>query len=145
MRYSSEPARPHDLAPALDLLRAAQLPDHGVAERFGHFRVVRDMGRLVGVCGLEVHGDDALLRSLAVDPDHRGAGVGGLLVEDVVELARKMGLRSVYLLTTTAREFFLARGFAEQPREQAPAAIRESWEFRTGCPEGSAFLRRPLD
>jgi len=145
MAHSVEQARPHDLGPALALLRAARLPEHGVAERFGHFRVVRDMGRLIGVCGLEVHGDDALLRSLAVDPDHRGAGVGGALVEDVVQLARKMGLRSVYLLTTTAREFFVARGFADHSRDEAAAAIRGSWEFESGCPESSAFLRRPLD
>jgi amino-acid N-acetyltransferase len=144
MPYSTEPARPNDLGPALELLRVAQLPELGVAERFGHYRVVRDMGRLIGVCGLEVHGDDGLLRSLVVDADYRRSGVGGLLVDDVCALARKIGLRSLYLLTTTARDYFLKRGFAECSRDDAPAAIRESWEFKTGCPASSAFMTRPL-
>jgi len=144
MPYSTEPALPNDLGLALELLRGADLPEEGVAERFGHYRVVRDMGRLIGLCGLEVHGDDGLLRSLAVDPGYRGSGVGGLLVEDVSGLARKIGLRSLYLLTTTARAYFLKHGFSDCSRDDAPVAIRECWEFKIGCPTSSSFMSRQL-
>jgi len=144
MRHAAEPARPHDLREALDLLRRADLPETGVAEEFGHYLVVRDDGQVAGVCGLEVHGREGLLRSLAVDPTHRGHGLGALLVEGTVALAARIGLTDVYLLTTTARDYFIRNGFTDCPRDAAPAGIQESWEFREGCPSSSAFLRRTI-
>ena len=142
--FVAEPARAHDLETALELLRRVDLPEKGVVEHFGLFHVVRDDGRVVALAGLEVHGEDGLLRSVAVDPAYRGQGLAASLVGASLGLAAKVGLREVYLLTTTARDYFLRRGFADCPREDAPAGIRESWEFRTGCPSTSAFMRRRL-
>jgi amino-acid N-acetyltransferase len=140
--YPAEPARPHDLPEALDLLRRSQLPTQGVVEHFGNYVVVRDEGHLMGVAGLEVYGSDALLRSVAVDPDYRGDGAGRALVEAALALARRMSLREVYLLTTTARAFFERQGFADCARAEAPPSIQGSWEFREGCPTSSALMRR---
>ena len=145
MPLRAEPARPFDLPGALDLLGRCGLAEQDVATRWGHYFVVReDDGRVVGVAGLEVHGEDGLLRSVAVDADYRGQGLAGSLVEAAMERAKKLNLRSVYLLTTTARDYFARRGFAECPRDEAPAAIRESWEFRSGCPSTAAFMKRPV-
>ena len=145
MTLHAEPARPHDLRGALDLLGRSELTEQDVAERWGHYFVVReDDGRVVGVAGLEIHGEDGLLRSVAVDPDYRGQGLAASLVEAAIERAKRVELRSVYLLTTTARDYFARRGFADCPREEAPVAIRESWEFRTGCPSTAAFMKRPV-
>ena len=145
MTLHAEPARPHDLRGALDLLGRSELTEQDVAERWGHYFVVReDDGRVVGVAGLEIHGEDGLLRSVAVDPDYRGQGLAASLVEAAMQRAKRVQLRSVYLLTTTARDYFARRGFADCPREEAPAAIRESWEFRTGCPSTAAFMKRPV-
>jgi N-acetylglutamate synthase-like GNAT family acetyltransferase len=138
------PSRPDELEEVLALLREAELPERGVAECFGDFVVARRDGKLVGVCGLEVHGADALLRSAAVVPELRGSGLGSRLVEATVEAARCRGLRALYLLTTTARPFFLARGFRDAERDAAPDGIRDSWEFRDGCPASSAFMKREL-
>ena len=58
MSLRAEPASPHDVKDALDLLRRADLPDKDVAEKFGHYFVVHeDDGRVVGVAGLELHGE----------------------------------------------------------------------------------------
>jgi amino-acid N-acetyltransferase len=114
MLLRAEPARPHDLREALDLLARAGLVGQDVAERWGHYFVVReDDGRVVGVAGLEVHGEDGLLRSVAVDAEYRGQGLAGGLVEAVLERARRLELRALYLLTTTARDYFAERGFAD--------------------------------
>jgi amino-acid N-acetyltransferase len=142
MAFPPEPARAHDLREALALLRRAELPTEGVIDQFGNYLVVRDAGQLVGLAGLEVHGRDGLLRSVVVEPDYRGEGAGRALVDGALSLARRMGLDEVYLLTTTARDYFLRRGFEDWPREQAPDTIRASWEFRVGCPSTSACLRR---
>ena len=145
MTLRAEPARPHDLRGALDLLGRSELTEQDVAERWGHYFVVReDDGRVVGVAGLEIHGVDGLLRSVAVDPDYRGQGIAASLVEAAMERAKKVSLRAVYLLTTTARDYFARRGFADCPREEAPAGIRESWEYRSGCPSTAAFMKRPV-
>lgn len=145
MSFDPEPARAHDLEPALELLRRLDLPEKGVVEHFGHFHVVRDDGRVVGLSGLEVHGADGLLRSVAVEPVYRGQGFAAALVEASLGLARRVGLRAVYLLTTTAPDYFRRHGFTDCPREEAPEGIRESWEFREGCPSTSVFTKKAVD
>jgi amino-acid N-acetyltransferase len=145
MPLEAEPARPHDLRGALELLGRAELTGQDVAEGWGHYFVVReDDGRVVGVAGLEVHGEDGLLRSVAVDPAYRGQGLAARLVETVRDRAALLKLRNLYLLTTTASGFFARRGFAECPRDAAPAAILASWEFRAGCPATAVFMKRPV-
>jgi amino-acid N-acetyltransferase len=141
MPFRTEPAQAHDLAPARELLRRLALPDEGVADHFGNYLVVRDASRLVGVCGVEIHGADGLLRSVAVEPDYRHEGIGGLLVAGAKDLARKLKVESLYLLTTTAAPFFRRHGFDDWAREKAPAAVQESWEFRSGCPARSTCMR----
>jgi amino-acid N-acetyltransferase len=145
MTLRAEPARPHDLQGALDLLGRSELADRDVARGWGHYFVVReDDGRVVGVAGLELHGEDGLLRSLAVDPDYRGQGLAASLVEAAMERAKRVRVRAVYLLTTTARDYFARHGFVECPREEAPRGVRESWEYRSGCPSTAAFMKRPV-
>jgi amino-acid N-acetyltransferase len=143
MPFRTEPAQAHDLASARELLRRVALPEEDVVDHFGNYLVVRDATRLVGLCGVEVCGDDGLLRSVAVDPDYREEGIGSLLVAGAKELARKLELRDLYLLTTTAAPFFRRHGFEDWARDKAPAAVRETWEFRAGCPASSAFMRCP--
>jgi amino-acid N-acetyltransferase len=144
MPYPPEPAKAHDLPEALDLLRRSRLPTQGVVEHFGNYVVVRDEGHLVGVAGIEIYGHDGLLRSVVVDPDYRGEGAGQALVDAALALARRMALRQVYLLTTTARAYFERQGFADCARDLAPPSIQQSWEFREGCPSSSALMRRAL-
>ena len=145
MMLRAEPARPHDLRGALELLGRSELTVQAVSEGWGHYFVVReDDGRVVGVAGLELHGEDGLLRSVAVDEDYRGQGLAAALIEAVLERAQRVGLRSVYLLTTTGRDYFVRRGFQDCAREAAPPAIRESWEFKSGCPSTAAFMQRKV-
>jgi len=144
MEHRAEPARAHDLPAVLTLLREADLPEHGVADAFRNFVVVKDDATVVAAAGLEIHGEDGLLRSVVVDPAFRSQGLGGLVVVAAVDLGRQQELRALYLLTTTAAPFFARHGFVGCAREEAPAAIRETWEFKQGCPASSAFLKRPF-
>ena len=144
MPYPPEPAKPHDLPEALDLLRRSQLPTQGVVEHFGNYVVVRDEGHLVGLAGIEIYGSDGLLRSVVVDEHYRGEGAGRALVDGALAMAKRMALRQVYLLTTGARGYFERQGFAACARDQAPPSIQGSWEFREGCPSSSALMRRAL-
>ncbi|MBK9692018.1 MAG: GNAT family N-acetyltransferase [Gemmatimonadetes bacterium] len=110
-----------------------------------HFLGVRDDRGLEGIVGLERHGADGLLRSLAVRPDRRGSGLGSALVLEVERLARSEGLASLYLLTTTAEPFFGHRGYTRIARDAAAPAIRASSEFASVCPTSASVMRKAVD
>ncbi len=58
--------------------------------------------------------------------------------------ARSQGVRDVYLLTTTAEDFFARRGYVRIGREKAPRTIRSTREFADLCPASSAFMVKHL-
>jgi amino-acid N-acetyltransferase len=101
-------------------------------------------GQVIGVEGIEVHGDDGLLRSAAVVAGWRGKGVGDALTRDRIEWARRRGLRSLYLLTTTAGDYFPRFGFTRVDRDTAPDAVRRSKEFSECCPSSALVMALPL-
>ncbi|MEW6274780.1 MAG: arsenic resistance N-acetyltransferase ArsN2 [Bacillota bacterium] len=134
-------ARPADREAVFSLLREAGLTTAGIAEDLAHFFVVRILSEVAGVVGLEYYGECALLRSLAVVPAHRGKGLGRRLAARALEAAAAHGAREVYLLTVTAPNFFERLGFATTDREDVPAPVRQSLEFREVCPASAAVLR----
>lgn len=133
-----------DIEPVLALLARAGLPQTGVRENPGAFVVAKVDGAVVGCSGIELHGEDGLLRSVAVDPAHRHRGIASVLVRQALERSRERGLRALYLLTTTASDFFQRFAFAPCSRDAAPPGIRSSWEFQSGCPSEARLMRREL-
>ena len=97
-----------------------------------------------GVVGLELHGADALLRSLAVAPRARGAGTGAALVAHAEREAAARGVSTLYLLTTTAEGFFSRLGYQRLDRTKAPAGIAATRQFSGLCPASSAFMAKRL-
>jgi amino-acid N-acetyltransferase len=139
-----EPAQPSDLASVCNLLSAAALPTEDLTEEsLRLFCVVRDQEEVVGAVGLERHGDCALLRSLVIAPGSRGRGLGMQLTEAAEARAQELGLSAVYLLTTTAAEFFASRGFRAVMRSEVPAGIRATTEFASLCPSTAVVMVKP--
>lgn len=77
----------------------------------------------VGFAGLEVHGQDALLRSIVTLPPLRQSGVGAAMVAKIEVEARARGAQAVYLVTEGDDAFFAKIGYARCEREQVPPAI----------------------
>ena len=144
MTVTFAPATDADTPAILELLERSELPIVGVAENLQACAVARHEGVVVGTSGVEIYGSCGLLRSVAVERSTRDRGIAALLVAHAVARAEREGLSTLYLLTTTARTYFEHHGFTVCPREEAPAGIRESWEFRTGCPDSAVFMRRVL-
>jgi amino-acid N-acetyltransferase len=137
-------AKPNEAA-VKQLLSESGLPIEDITtQHLHHFFGCGSGLELEGLVGLELYGDVALLRSLAVASSKRGTGVGSGLVAHAERHARDQGVQSLYLLTTTAEKFFLRRGYARIPREDAPAAIKTTSEFSGICPTSSAFMVRYL-
>jgi amino-acid N-acetyltransferase len=133
-------AQPPDLAAVLALLSEAQLPTEGVADHFHSFFVVDESDRIVATAGLELHGDAALLRSLAVAPDVRGTGLGSALIRRALHEARGRA-DGVYALTTTAETYLSRFGFTRVPRSSLPPKLFESRELQDGCPGSATVLK----
>lgn len=138
-------AEPADLTAVEKLLTASGLPIDGVSEALATFVVAEAGSEVVGVAGLEVCCDNALLRSVAVRPEWRSHGVGRALVTRVIADAESRGLRALYLLTTTAERYFPSFGFHTIARDEVPADIRETAEFRDCCPASATVMCRDCD
>lgn len=137
-----ERATPADAPAIVALLQTADLPHEDVDSQARHFLVAREEGVVVGAVGAEVYGDDALLRSLVVASKHRRGGVGAALLRQLDVEAATWGVRRWWLLTTSAREYFEARGFRVTPRAEAPPAIRATGQFCGGCCATALCLSR---
>jgi amino-acid N-acetyltransferase len=142
------PAVRADVAGIEQLLKDADLPVDGVAgliEQPPHaFIVAESGGRLAGVAGLEVCGEHALLRSVAVSPHWRSSGVGREFVQRLIGIAEDRGLQALYLLTSTAERYFPRFGFDIVDRADVPRAIAETVEFKSLCPSSATVMVRPI-
>ena len=137
-------AEPRDIAPVRALLLACKLPVDGVPEEADLLLVADRGGQVVGVAGLELHGGDGLLRSVAVSPELRGQRIAENLCARIEHRAIALGLRRVYLLTETAEQYFVRRGYRVGARSEAPPAIAASREFAESCPASARFMVRPV-
>ncbi|MDQ3368264.1 MAG: UDP-N-acetylmuramate--L-alanine ligase [Myxococcota bacterium] len=125
------PAQRADMAEMRTLLATAGLDGEPARdEQFGSFFVLRNEAGVVGTVALEVLGDDAVLRSLAVHPDARGAGYGWMLADVAVNQARWRGVRRIYLVTAGASDFFAAKfGFRVVDRSTVGKQVSQHETF----------------
>lgn len=136
------PASKRDHSALLDLLTEAGLPTDGVPESLNGFVVAENAeGVLVGGAGIEAYGDKGLLRSVVVAPSLRGTGLGHALTEHLIAGAGKRGITDLYLLTTTAEDFFPRFGFRPVTRDLVPDVVQASVEFQGACPSTATIMR----
>lgn len=136
------PAHADDFPAIASLLRSEKLPLDGIPPLLETFLVAERAGGVVGAIGCEVYGHDALLRSVVVAAAERGSGLGRNLVERLLEDSRARGVERIYLLTTTAEDWFPRFGFVRITRADVPDAVRQSAEFRGACPDTAVVMRR---
>lgn len=137
------PARSSDWPSIRGLLEARHLPTGGAETHLPDFLVATSQtsGVVLGVAGLERYGDIGLLRSVAVVDDLAGKGLGTALVRALLERARGDGVRDVFLLTTTAADWFPRFGFTIARREDLPDVLNASEELRGACPSSAVAMR----
>jgi len=139
-----EPAGEDALPSIEELLTENGLPSSDVRSKPECFYVAYGDDGPMGIGGIEVHGTAGLLRSVVVERSARGEGHGTALCERLEAAARDERGETLYLLTTTAREFFADRGYVEIERDRVPGAIRGTAEFADLCPATAACMRRRL-
>jgi UDP-N-acetylmuramate: L-alanyl-gamma-D-glutamyl-meso-diaminopimelate ligase len=140
-----KPARLADMPDVRKLLGRVGLQDEPARdEQFPSFYVLTNEQGAVGTVALDVHGDDAILRALAVDEENRGAGYGWMLADMAVSQARWRGVRRIYLLTESASDFFAAKfGFRVVDRSTLSKQVAASETFT--APKGTGQVAMRLD
>lgn len=92
-------------------------------ESLQEFRVAEVDGRVVGCGALHVMWEDlAEIRTLAVAPEMLGTGLGGRLLEALVEDAREIGVARLFCLTFET-DFFVRHGFEAIEGQAVPMDV----------------------
>jgi len=99
-----------------ELLRGRALPLEGAKEHLGDFLV-------------------ALREEVA------GRGLGAQLLRAVLARAGSLGLSELYLLTTTAADYFERHGFQRIASSELPSTLSGSAELRGACPASATAMR----
>lgn len=99
----------------------------------------------VATGGLELYGPYALLRSLSVKMGIRGQSLGSSITDHLIAEARKKKIKAIYLLTETARVFFMKKGFKDIDRNTVPDEVKASSEFSTVCPTTATCMYLDLN
>lgn len=135
-------ARMEDIPGILRLINgyAAQglmLPRNGfeLAENIRDFSVATDGSQVHGCVALHFYGPTmAEVRSLAVDPAFKKAGIGRKLMETVEEEARQFGLDLLFAFTYVP-DFFARLGYRQVDRGELPL---KAWKDCLRCPKFQA-------
>jgi amino-acid N-acetyltransferase len=133
------------LKDAVGLLKEYELPTADLNKRsLQNFIGFKDKERLIGLVALESYETFGLLRSLVVDKNYRDRGLANKLIEQIVQLAKRRNVSEIYLLTTTAKDYFLKKGFDVVSREDVPDSVKASSEFSSVCPASADVMVRKV-
>lgn len=133
-----------DRATVVNFLNSLQLPTTDLPQTLENFKIIKIGNQVMGVCGLELYGTVALLRSLAVAPGSQQQGLGGILLEATLESAKEKEVQHVYLITNTAAAFFTKRNFTPVERTLVPAVIQSTAQFSSVCPVSATVMYRQV-
>jgi len=94
-----------------------------IFEAIRDFYVFAEDGQVIGAAALNICWEDlAEVRSLVVDENHNGRGIGRYLVEACISEARQLGIGRVFALTYQ-QTFFEKLGFQVIEKSELPQKI----------------------
>lgn len=139
------PATEADRPAVSELLVQADLLTADLPADLGTFTLAYTADeRLAGVAGLEILGENGLLRSVAVSPDFRNQAIGNQLIRLTIALAESKRVTTMYLITTTADRYFERLGFVRVDRANVPDVIAQTRQFRDLCPASAIVMQKKL-
>lgn len=111
------------------------LISRGLADIYSQIRdyyILTEKKKRIGVVGLHIYWDDlGEIRSFVIEKNYRGRGYGNKLLTFAINEARKIGLKSVFVLTKIP-DFFIKYGFKKIPKKILPQKI---WKDCFNCPK----------
>jgi amino-acid N-acetyltransferase len=143
-RSSVRMAVSNDFDSVTKLLQSENLPVEDIPASLPHFFVIEDRGEIIAAVGLEIYGQDGLLRSMVVKPSYRNQSLAATLLDNLLLFAADKGIVDIYLVTTTAENYFSKKKFFVVQRSDVPLPIGSTQEFSTLCPSTAAVMMRKI-
>jgi amino-acid N-acetyltransferase len=140
-----KPADEVEFIQVLTMVEDLGLQSEGLRPDMPFLAVAVIDSEIVGCAALEVEDRLGLIRSVGVGLRFQGMGLGNRLVTAVLEHAADIGLKAVYLLTTTAEEYFPRFGFERLAGGPLPAIVTGSAEYSTCVAESATVMRKELN
>jgi amino-acid N-acetyltransferase len=106
--------------------------------------LLMDGDKIIGTAGLEIFEDCALLRSVSVKKEEQGKGYGKVINEQIEKYVKESGINCLYLLTTTAKDFFDKQGYCAIKREESPEVLKQTAEFTSLCPSSAVVMKKRI-
>lgn len=102
-----------------------------------------DGGALLGVMGVQPVKDVELIRHAYVKPEAQGLGIGGVLLQHLVEQASQPLLVGTWAAAEWAIGFYRKHGFEQVSPAQKDELLRTYWTIPDRQIETSVVLARP--
>ena len=109
-----------------------------------NFIIFEENRKIVGLGGLEICGAFGLVRSIVVIPEYRRKGLAKKIYKIIEDQARSLGIKTLYLLTESATEYFEKLGFSIKERSEVPASVMETKQFSALCPSSAIVMYREI-
>jgi amino-acid N-acetyltransferase len=123
------------------LLQQCALPFEDCKEELDNFYGITSGNDLIAIGALQIKGQFALLRSVAVLEGNRGMGLADRMTQHLLEVARTNGVRDIFLLTESAEHYFTRFGFEAVERNSVPAYVQSTRQFESLCPASAQAMR----
>ncbi|MFN3567922.1 MAG: N-acetyltransferase [Caldimicrobium sp.] len=92
-------------------------------EKVREFFVAEEKDLIIGACSLHILWEDlAEIRSLVVNEENQGKGIGRKLVEAALSEARDLEIPKIFVLTSNP-DFFKKLGFKEVSKQELPQKV----------------------
>lgn len=144
MKLNIQTAGQNDRTAVSLFLTEQNLPVSDLFEDNVHLYLAYDGKDLIATIGLEKYVKVGLLRSLAVKETFRNQQIADKMIKELLKVCKSENIKMIYLLTTTAENYFLKKGFLPVEREAVPAVIRQTREFRSICPSSAVVMYREI-
>jgi len=143
-RITIQQANSDHLVEIKEILTSHNLPNDDIDGHIENFLVASKNGSVIGMVGVEIYDQMALLRSFGVKNEYQGTGVGTMLFDEMLKRIKNKSVKKVFLLTTTAEGYFYKKGFVRFQRNNVPEKIQDSHEFKIACPSSAVCMRLML-
>jgi len=137
------PASQNSFSAAVALLKKNNLPTEDINPGTQLF-VMEEGNKVLGCIAVEYDYNNALLRSLSVSEEKRNEGIGMKLVEFIEDYVKKQGVQTIFMLTTTAADFFSKQGYEAVDRNSAPLFIKNTEEYSMLCSSSAVLMKKEL-
>lgn len=144
MNLQIEPALESDYKEISYLLNVNELPSSDITEDHVQIFVGLNQQEIIGTIGLQKYDSIGLLRSLVVKDGYKSQKIAGKLLHYIFDYCVMHKITELYLLTTSAEEYFYKYGFQKIERILVPEVIKETKQYQEICPKVAVVMHKSL-